>query len=208
MLLLNLILILTMATKDENAAPIAAEPAKDYTFEESVALMKRNARITKAKVINVTVNYNEDGNTEDENGNPIPAEPTYVSLTINEKVLKLRRNVETGEYEKQWSSNIQVSMYALMGVLKSSTEYGMLAKTLLKKPEKAAMALYGATVEVASRDYAAGEVMENFFHKDAKAREPYDHPVTRQSITSVELGGVGLRFANKAIDAAADSLFD
>lgn len=197
-----------MATKDENAAPIAAEPAKDYTFEESVALMKRNARITKAKVINVTVNYNEDGNTEDENGNPIPAEPTYVSLTISDKVLKLRRNVETGEYEKQWSSNIQVSMYALMGVLKSSTEYGMLAKTLLKKPEKAAMALYGATVEVASRDYAADEVMENFFHKDAEAREPYDHPVTRQSVTSIELGGVGLRFANKAIDAAADSLFD
>ena len=197
-----------MATKNENAAPAAVEPAKDYTFEESVALMKRNARITKAKVINVTVNYNEDGNTEDEAGNVIPAEPTYVSLTINEKVLKLRRNVETGEYEKQWSSNVQVSMFALMGVLKSNTEYGMLAKTLLKKPEKAAMALYGATVEIASRDYEAGEVMENFFHKDAEAREPYDHPVTRQSITSIELGGVGLRFANKAIDAAADSLFD
>lgn len=197
-----------MATKNENAAPVVAEPAKDYTFEESVALMKRNARLTKAKVINVTVNYNEDGNTEDEAGNVIPAEPTYVSLTINEKVLKLRRNVETGEYEKQWSSNVQVSMFALMGVLKSNTEYGMLAKTLLKKPEKAAMALYGATVEIASRDYEAGEVMENFFHKDAEAREPYDHPVTRQSITAIELGGVGLRFANKAIDAAADSLFD
>ena len=197
-----------MATKDENAAPIAVEPAKDYTFEESVMLMKRNARITKAKVINVTVNYNEDGNTEDEAGNVIPAEPTYVSLTISDKVLKLRRNVETGEYEKQWSSNVQVSMFALMGVLKSNTEYGMLAKTLLKKPEKAAMALYGATVEIASRDYEAGEVMENFFHKDAEAREPYDHPVTRQSITAIELGGVGLRFANKAIDAAADSLFD
>lgn len=197
-----------MATKDENAAPIAVEPAKDYTFEESVMLMKRNARITKAKVINVTVNYNEDGNTEDEAGNVIPAEPTYVSLTISDKVLKLRRNAETGEYEKQWSSNVQVSMFALMGVLKSNTEYGMLAKTLLKKPEKAAMALYGATVEIASRDYEAGEVMENFFHKDAEAREPYDHPVTRQSITAIELGGVGLRFANKAIDAAADSLFD
>lgn len=197
-----------MATENKNAAPAAVEPAKDYTFEESVALMKRNARLTKAKVINVTVNYNEDGNTEDEAGNIIPAEPTYVSLTINEKVLKLRRNVETGEYEKTWSSNVQVSMYALMGVLKSNTEYGMLAKTLLKKPEKAAMALYGATVEIASRDYEAGEVMENFFHKDAEAREPYDHPVTRQSVTSIELGGVGLRFANKAIDAAADSLFD
>lgn len=197
-----------MATETKKAAPAAVEPAKDYTFEESVALMKRNARLTKAKVINVTVNYNEDGNVEDEAGNIIPAEPTYVSLTINEKVLKLRRNVETGEYEKQWSSNVQVSMFALMGVLKSNTEYGMLAKTLLKKPEKAAMALYGATVEIASRDYEAGEVMENFFHKDAEAREPYDHPVTRQSVTSIELGGVGLRFANKAIDAAADSLFD
>ena len=197
-----------MATKNENAAPAAVEPAKDYTFEESVMLMKRNARITKAKVINVTVNYNEDGNTEDEAGNVIPAEPTYVSLTISDKVLKLRRNAETGEYEKQWSSNVQVSMFALMGVLKSNTEYGMLAKTLLKKPEKAAMALYGATVEIASRDYEAGEVMENFFHKDTEAREPYDHPVTRQSITAIELGGVGLRFANKAIDAAADSLFD
>lgn len=197
-----------MATETKKAAPAVVEPAKDYTFEESVALMKRNARLTKAKVINVTVNYNEDGNTEDEAGNVIPAEPTYVSLTINEKVLKLRRNVETGEYEKQWSSNVQVSMFALMGVLKSNTEYGMLAKTLLKKPEKAAMALYGATVEIASRDYEAGEVMENFFHKDAEAREPYDHPVTRQSITAIELGGVGLRFANKAIDAAADSLFD
>lgn len=197
-----------MATENKNAAPVVAEPTKDYTFEESVALMKRNARLTKAKVINVTVNYNEDGNTEDEAGNVIPAEPTYVSLTISEKVLKLRRNVETGEYEKQWSSNVQVSMFALMGVLKSNTEYGMLAKTLLKKPEKAAMALYGATVEIASRDYEAGEVMENFFHKDAEAREPYDHPVTRQSITAIELGGVGLRFANKAIDAAADSLFD
>lgn len=196
-----------MATETENAAPVAVEPAKDYTFEESIALMKRNARLTKAKVINVTVNYNEDSANEDENGNPIPPEPTYISLTLNEKVLKLRRNVETGEYEKQWTSNIQVSMFALMGVLKSSTEYGMLAKTLLKKPEKAAMALYGATVEVASRDYAADEAMENFFHKDVKA-EPYDHPVTRQSITAIELGGVGLRFANKAIDAAADSLFD